>query len=65
MTRVHLLLDRNGDVQSVYADESEAKAQRDKFNADPWLDAETPDAHAPYTVDSWVVTEARDQRRAS
>lgn len=42
---------------AVYACEADAIAKRDAFNADPYLDTETPDTDAPYVIETWTVTE--------
>lgn len=41
---------------SERATREEAQAVVDRFNADPWLDAETPDPDAPYRVVEFYST---------
>jgi hypothetical protein len=50
-----LLLTAKGTVVSVYADEAEAAAKRDRFNTDPHVEPGTTDTDAPYSVETWKV----------
>ncbi len=61
MHTVYLLIAANGAIVSVYESETDAEQRRDKFNADPFLDAVTLDPDAPYRVEAWAVkpSEAR------
>lgn len=53
--QVTLLKSAKGQVLSIYADRSDAETKRDKYNADPHLDSETPDPDAPYEIETWIV----------
>lgn len=53
---VFILLNTHGRICSVNANQADAEAKRDKFNADPFLASEESDPDAPYTVESWTVT---------
>lgn len=55
METVAMILTSGGKPISVYADEVAARAVCDRMNADPMLDAETPDPDAPYAVETWSV----------
>ena len=54
--QVTLLLAKSGRVVSVHENQVDAEAKRDQYNADPFLDAETPDEDAPYRAETWSVT---------
>lgn len=53
--RVAALLNCKGHLLALYADEATAREKADAYNADRFLDAETPDADAPYSVEVWRV----------
>lgn len=53
--KVSLLLSASGQVRGVYESEADAKAQFEKYNADPFIEEGTPDPDAPYSIETWVV----------
>lgn len=55
MNHVSVVLDASGHIVCAYESEEDAYAKADSFNADPLLDAETPDAGVPYTVETVLV----------
>ena len=52
---VALLKAADGTVVRVFASADDARARAEHFNADPWVEPGTPDLHAPYTVEVWMV----------
>lgn len=52
---VTLLLNCHGQIRSAHASREAAQAIADRYNADPWLDCESPDPDAPYTTATWAV----------
>ena len=60
VTRVFMLMNWRGHVCSVYASQADAEAKREKFNADPYIEADRKDPDAPYSVAVWCVKDAGD-----
>lgn len=57
MQTVTLLVTRNGTPVSVFATPAQAQERADRYNVDPYIDSETPDPDAPYSVQTWGVQE--------
>lgn len=57
MSVITLLLNRNKQVCRIYAHEKDARAKAHAYNEDPFLDGGEPDPQAPYSWETWIVTE--------
>lgn len=58
--QITLLVDCHGKTVSVWADFDDAEACAARYNADPFVAAETPDPDAPYHTEVWTVKNASE-----
>jgi hypothetical protein len=62
---VHLLLKADGRVVSVYESQVAAEAKRDQYNADPFMAPAVADTDAPYSVETWSVSDGVSPARVA
>ncbi len=65
MKTVHPLLKVDGRPVSIYETLAAAEAKRNQYNADPFMAPGVADTDAPYTVETWIVSDGADHSRVA
>lgn len=56
---VYCVINNDKEIICIQDEKKDADAIATEYNANPFIDEETPDTGAPYHVESWVVQQGR------